>query len=119
MGFMGSWFFSCVTSSFRNRSPDSSLLVAIELASPLELAGVAGGEETAGTVLMGVLGQVQGLGQKVNRRWLGSDRHCPICKVLSNRLLAVFMTSTLFWYEREAEIMFTISSTALTLLKVT
>jgi hypothetical protein len=30
--------------------------------------------------------------------------------------LAVFITSMLFWYEREAEIMFTISSTALTLL---
>ena len=28
----------------------------------------------------------------------------------------VFMTSTLFWYEREAEIMLTISSTGLTLL---
>ena len=29
---------------------------------------------------------------------------------------AVFMTSRLFWYERDAEIMLTISSTALTLL---
>ena len=28
--------------------------------------------------------------------------------------LAVFMTSMLFWYEREAEIMLTISSTAFT-----
>jgi hypothetical protein len=63
MGFMGSWFFSCVTSSLRNRSPDSSLLVAIELADPLELAGAAAEEETAGTVLMGVLGQVQGVGR--------------------------------------------------------
>ena len=29
--------------------------------------------------------------------------------------LAVFITSTLFWYERDAEIMSTISSTLLTL----
>ena len=45
------------------------------------------------------------------KRWV----YCPICRVLSSSDLAVFMTSTLFWYEREAEIMFTISSTAFTL----
>ncbi len=42
-------------------------------------------------------------------------RYWPICRVLRSSVLAVFMTSTLFWYEREAEIMFTISSTAFTL----
>jgi hypothetical protein len=40
----------------------------------------------------------------------------PICSVFCSRLRAVLMTSTLFWYEREAEIMFTISSTGFTLL---
>ena len=32
----------------------------------------------------------------------------------SSSSFEVFITSTLFWYERDAEIMFTISSTALT-----
>src|SRR5690606_18146595 len=45
--------------------------------------------------------------------------YSPIRRVLSISCRAVFMTSTLFWYEREAEIMFTISSTTLTLLWVT
>src|SRR5206468_5812068 len=46
----------------------------------------------------------------------GPSYDWPICKVLSSSVFAVFMTSTLFWYERDAEIMLTISSTALTLL---
>src|SRR5690606_36495524 len=45
--------------------------------------------------------------------------YSPIRSVLSISWWAVFMTSTLFWYEREAEIMLTISSTTLTLLCVT
>ena len=40
----------------------------------------------------------------------------PICSVFCSSVLAVFITSTLFWYEREAEIMLTISSTGLTLV---
>ena len=40
----------------------------------------------------------------------------PSWIVLSSSDLAVFITSRLFWYERDAEIMLTISSTALTLL---
>ncbi|MNW20424.1 hypothetical protein D3C71_2208190 [compost metagenome] len=47
------------------------------------------------------------------------EGYWPICRVLRSSVLAVFMTSTLFWYEREAEIMLTISSTALTLECVT
>ncbi len=70
------------------------------------------------------------LGGRVERLAVGAERvdrgschgvrvpsvHWPSCKVLSSSVLAVFMTSMLFWYEREAEIMFTISSTAFTLL---
>ena len=46
----------------------------------------------------------------------GGGQPWPSCSVFCSRVRAVFMTSTLFWYERDAEIMLTISSTALTLL---
>ena len=46
----------------------------------------------------------------------GNMVYCPRFSVLSSRVFAVFMISALFWYEREAEIMLTISSTVLTLL---
>jgi len=54
----------------------------------------------------------------VYRRPMGDDErhvhHCPICNVLSSSVFAVFMSSALVWYEREAEIMFTISSITFT-----
>ena len=97
-GFIGSWLASCATSNLRKRSSDRSafvpaaLVLVVALVLPL----------TAVVVVMVVFRAKCGV-------------YWPICSVLSSSDLAVFMTSTLFWYEREAEIMLTISSTVLTL----
>src|SRR5262249_44507079 len=45
---------------------------------------------------------------------MGFVRYLPSSSVLSINCLALFMTSTSFWYAREAEIMFTSSSTGFT-----
>ena len=45
--------------------------------------------------------------------------YCPIVRVFSSNVFAVFIMSTLFWYEREAEIISTISSTTFTFGMVT
>ncbi|MCY1558279.1 hypothetical protein D9M68_952000 [compost metagenome] len=47
--------------------------------------------------------------------WIVEGRYWPIVSVLSIMFLAELSTSTLAWYERDAEIMLTISSTGLTL----
>ena len=49
----------------------------------------------------------------------GRFPYCPIVKVFSSKVFAVFIMSTLFWYEREAEIISTISSTTFTFGMVT
>ncbi len=90
-GFSGSWLLICATSSLRKRS---SLPASLRVETVLDAVAV------------------QAQCRDRTHDW-------PICKVFINRLLAVFMTSRLFWYEREAEIMLTISSTVLTLLCVT
>ena len=109
IGLSGSWFCSCVASSFRKALalptavlPDPSEL-ADEVALPALVVALraANGSVLATVLVMGAL--------------VGSQPW-PSCRVLGNRLLAVFITSMLFWYEREAEIMSTISSTGLTLL---
>ena len=48
-------------------------------------------------------------------RPLVHSNYCPMVSVLSNSVFEVFITCTLSWYERDAEIMFTISSTTFTL----
>ena len=99
-GFIGSWLFSCATSSFRNRS--------------CAAAGSVLGSEAL--VLPVVVPAVVWVGLMIMRISPGCRvLYWPICRVLRSSDLAVFMTSTLFWYEREAEIMLTISSTAFTL----
>ena len=79
---MGSWLFNWATNSFKNRSCDAvaSFKAVFELLELVELmAGVFVAELTA--VVMCRLLQA----------------HWPICRVLSSSVLAVFMTSTLFW----------------------
>lgn len=104
-GFIGSWLFICATSSLRKRSCSPVLLLALTLLVLLV------------AVLAAVLAVVELMAVLMAVRFLkeGGRAYWPICRVLSSSDLAVFMTSTLFWYEREAEIMLTISSTALTL----
>ena len=99
-GFIGSWLFNCATSSLRKRScMAAGSLVALAEAPVLVVAVVPMGLRIMACFRRAV--------------------YWPICRVLSSSVLAVFMTSTLFWYEREAEIMLTISSTAFTLEWVT
>ena len=94
IGFIGSWLLSCATSSFRKRS-----CAALGSVVELPFVEVVAAPASSALVSIGVMNMA----------------YCPICRVLSSSVLAVFMTSTLFWYEREAEIMLTISSTAFTL----
>ncbi len=100
IGLSGSWFCICATSSLRKRSEVTVASFALAAAG-VELTAtslvVDAGALTAMVVLRG-------------------DQPWPSCSVFSSSDLAVFITSRLFWYEREAEIMLTISSTALTLL---
>ena len=99
IGLSGSWFCICATSSFRKVSALTVWLDALEAAG-VELTMTSGVDAAALTLMASFL-QVSQL---------------PSWMVLSSSVFAVFMTSRLFWYEREAEIMLTISSTALTLL---
>mgnify|MGYP003388610783 CR=1 FL=1 len=92
---------SCATSSFRKRSSETALLV-LDAVLPVVVAELLA--LTAVVLVMVCVCPVR-----------GATAYWPSCKVLSNNDLAVFMTSTLFWYERDAEIMLTISSTVLTL----
>ena len=102
IGLSGSWFCIWATSSFRKRSDvavASLVLAAAGVELPLKSLGGRKSGAADGHGGLPVCAQP----------W-------PSCSVFSSRLLAVFITSMLFWYEREAEIMLTISSTALTLL---
>ena len=100
IGLSGSWFCICATSSFRKVSALTVEFAALEAAG-VELTMTSGVDVAALTLMASFLQVVSQL---------------PSWMVLSSSVLAVFMTSRLFWYEREAEIMLTISSTALTLL---
>jgi hypothetical protein len=53
-------------------------------------------EGTADRALMQAFLRIRVIRRNVVRGATSPSPHCPICKVLSNRLLAVFMTSTLF-----------------------
>ena len=101
IGLSGSWFCIWATSSFRKRSA-----VTVE-----SLVLAAAGVERDGDVAGGRAGCGDGHGgpSVFDQLW-------PSWIVFSSSDLAVFITSRLFWYERDAEIMLTISSTALTLL---
>ncbi len=100
IGLSGSWFCICATSSFRNRSD-------VTVAS---LALAAAGLEVTLTSLVVEVGALTAMAFSVRSLQL------PSWIVFSSSVFAVFITSRLFWYERDAEIMLTISSTGLTLL---
>ena len=108
-GLSGSWLRICATSSFRKRSSvpaAESVEAAVEDALEGALAPLAAAAEAAALEVSMV----------ATRCIL---RHWPSCSVLASSCWVVFITSMLFWYERDAEIMFTISSMTLTLLCVT
>jgi len=77
----------------------------------------AGAEQAADTAC--VLYRTHGVSFLGFRFDCSGWHHWPRFRVLSSRVLVVFIISTLDWYEREAEIMLTISSTTLTLGMVT
>ncbi len=132
-GFIGSWFLSCVVISVRKSSMPRLLADFFVCAADkrgLRLRGESGDGIGGGHAFQTF--RVDGYGCGLTADCVLScgssfsalavavaascqpDHHCPSLSVASIISFAVFMTSTLFWYERDAEIMSTISSTVFT-----
>lgn len=104
IGLSGSWFFNCATSSFMNVFCRSLPLVMASWLPEvvLEVLVVLPVELTVMFV----------------SRWECAV-YWPRVRALEAIVLVVLATSTLAWYERDAEIMLTISSTTSTFGMVT
>ena len=83
IGAVGSWFFNWATSSVRNWFCISAALVAPKPFCPLAALAFAAVLEIGVNIAVCLL--------------VFLSAYWPSCKVLSNSVFAVFMTSTLFW----------------------
>ena len=90
--------------------PNGQAYKARQVTFQTELMGQSASDATAAGVRVSTVSEDQTPGRRVH------DPMHPSWIVFSRSVFAVFITSRLFWYDRDAEIMLTISSTALTLL---